>query len=64
MHLLRRLRNLWVLSEFEVPPIGKKINEYPLGSMVTTSLVKPKRAATIIEPNNYTDDIPTVEQPR
>ncbi len=43
----RRIRNLWRLSELEVPPIGKNLHDFPPGTGIIQSLIRPKRATII-----------------
>lgn len=59
MTLWKRLKNLWALSEWE--PSSKEIEKKAKGGDKFSMLFKKKRQAIIIEPNTYTDDIPTVE---
>lgn len=41
MNLLKRIKNVWQLSAYEVPPIGKTISYYPNGTKVAPVLVSP-----------------------
>lgn len=46
--MLKRLLNLWKLSEYEVPKVGQKLSELPVGTNIITSLFKKPEKPTII----------------
>lgn len=46
MNIIQRLKNLWKLSEFEVPFIGEKPE---IGTVVVNSLYKKPKMAEIIK---------------
>lgn len=54
--MLERLKNLWRLSELEVPEKGKQISDYPSGTTIIDALIKPKKATFIkYEKKNATE---------
>lgn len=49
MSLLKRFKNLWHLSEFEIPELGQKMSDLPTGSIIVNSLFNKKEMAQIIK---------------
>ena len=49
--MLKRLKNLWKLSELEVPELAEKTTDNPKGTITTIIpfLKKRKKMATIVE---------------
>lgn len=50
MSLIKRLKNIWELSKWEVPKMGERPSDYPAGTQITTMLKKPREYAEFIEP--------------
>lgn len=48
MNLLKRIKNVWQLSAYEVPPIGKTTSDYPNGTKVAQVLVSPPQKGSFI----------------
>lgn len=40
MSLLQRFKNIWRLSEYEIPKLGEKTSDLPSGTNVITALFK------------------------
>lgn len=53
MSFWRRLKNLWILSEYSIPEIGESISNKPTGTKIVQSLYKEPeqkfQVATIIK---------------
>ncbi len=60
MTLWKRLKNLWALSSYEVPSSQEEdARNHKRIEMIQKFLTSHKKMATIIEPQEYLDDIPT-----
>jgi len=61
MNIWKRVKNIWEFSKYEVTTDLQKrrVEVWPTAEAIKT--VKQRKSATIIEPNEYTDDIPTAE---